>query len=123
MFWANRRHPEGALAHIERNFRESRGVQAWKDGAGNHRCECAADMTDAVKPTVRYLEGDENATRAQHPKSFGKHLILKLSRFEVVENEDGEDGREGLTGKRQMRRVAPDSESIGTIVLRLQFNT
>ena len=84
MFWANRRYPEGALAHIERDFGESRGVQAWKDGAGNHRRECAANVTDAVKPTVRYLEGDENATRAQHAKSFDKHLILELSRFEVM---------------------------------------
>lgn len=123
MFWANRSYPEGAFAHIESHLGESRRVEARKDGTGTHRRECAADVTDAVKPTVRNLEGNENAAGAQDAKGFGEHLILKLSRFEVVENEDGQDGREGLTGKGQIRRVAADSESSGTTVLRFQFNT
>ena len=51
---------------------------------GLNRREGAAGVTDAVKPAIGNVEGDENAAGAEDAESFTEHLILELWGFEMV---------------------------------------
>jgi len=110
---------EGARPKVQGNSGKARGGQAWEDGTGRYRREGAADVTDAVKPTVWNFESDKNTTRAEDTKRFRKHLILQLYGFEVVENKNGEDGRKRLRSKRQASTIALHGRESRSFVMRL----
>lgn len=88
--WADSGEAEAAAADIEGNFGKASGVEAWKDGTGNHGSEGAADVADAVEPIVGNFEDDKHATGSKDAEGFGEHLILEFSGFEVVKDKDGE---------------------------------
>jgi hypothetical protein len=65
-------------------------------------------MGQAVNPTVRDFESDENAPGAQDTEHFRKHLILEFCGLEMVQDKDGEGGGKGIAGEGQMGGVSAD---------------
>ena len=70
-----------------------------------NRCEGAVDVERTVEPAVNNFEDNENASRLEDAESFGECLILKFSRFEMVQDKSSEGGRKGLRCEGQPRGV------------------
>lgn len=110
-----------AAAEIDRDARESSGGEARKRGTGRERSKGALEMAHMVNPAVVDLESEEGAAWAKHAEDFGEGEVLQLARFEMVEDENGDDRREGFAGERQMRGITAEHSAGMSVVVSFQF--
>ena len=70
-------------------------------------------MREAMEPTVCYVKGDKNSARLKHAKDFRESEILRFTRCQVVQHENGEHGGKSFVRKRQRGGVALNRFEIG----------
>ena len=80
-------------------------------------------MAGAVNPTIRNIEGNENAAGPQNAKDFRKQLVLEFLGSEVVQHKDGKGRGKRLTAKRQLGGVTAHGPSRRGVMLQLEFES
>ena len=77
---------EGAATKIHGNTREASAGEARKGGARGKRSECAADVADAVDPTIVNFKGKKDAAGAEHAVDLCKHPVLQFAGTEMMQD-------------------------------------
>jgi hypothetical protein len=119
-FFADGAESEGTTAKIHGNAGEARAGEPGEGGAGRNRREGAADVAEAMHPTVVNFKGKKDAARPKHAVNLRKHAILQFAGVQVMQDKDGNRGRKSLGGERELRGITAEGAAGPTIVLRFQ---
>jgi len=120
IFFADGAEAEGTTAEIHGNAREARAGEPGESGAGGNRGEGAADVAEAMHPTVVNLVGKKDAAGTKHAVNLRKHAVLHFARAEMMQDENGDGGGKALGGEGELGGITAKGAAGSTIVLRFQ---
>src|SRR5580658_2709092 len=105
----------GAAFVSKGHARKSSRLESLLRGIRRHRHKRAADMPNAIQPSILNLNRKKHTPGSQHAKYLCKRAFLRFSRFQVMQHENGNRRGKCFFRKRQCRRVALQNNPVSAV--------
>jgi hypothetical protein len=104
--WTHSTQTKQAVSKIQGNVRETRRCEPFGHGSGSHGNKRAANVGDALEPTILNLNSEKDAAWPQDAMDFREGVFLRFWRFHVMQHQHGNHRGKGFPQKWECRSVA-----------------